>query len=122
MCPRTACRRPRSPVGEKPGTASSWGVAQSMSRSPRPFTRTLSCVGPCADPSVSVGVNMANSGCSSLSSGWNMIDAAPAYATFAGVLGGFLFLGIITLLSVRGDPDKLEGGARTQPDTQRLDR
>jgi len=51
-----------------------------------------------------------------------MLDAAPAYATFAGVLGGFLFLGIITLLAVRGDPDKLEGGTRTQRDRQRLDR
>jgi hypothetical protein len=75
---------------------------------------------------------MANSGCS-LPSRWNMLDAAPAYSTFAGVLGGFLFLGIITLLSVRRDQDsssgeadretdKPEGGKGTQGGIQRVDR
>jgi hypothetical protein len=43
---------------------------------------------------------MANSGCH-LPSGWSMLNAAPAYAAFAGVLGGFLFLGIVTLMTER---------------------
>jgi len=75
---------------------------------------------------------MANPGCS-LPSRWNMLDAAPAYSTFAGVLGGFLFLGIITLLTNRRDPDsssgkadretdKPEGGTDTLGGRQRADR
>lgn len=75
---------------------------------------------------------MANSGCS-LPSGWNMLDAAPAYSAFAGILGGFLFLGIMTLLTDRRDPDsasgkadretdKHEGGTDTLRGRQRVDR
>jgi hypothetical protein len=64
---------------------------------------------------------MANPGCS-LPSGWNMLDAAPAYSAFAGILGGFLFLGIMTLLTDRRDSDKPEGETETQRGKQRVDR
>jgi len=43
---------------------------------------------------------MATQGCH-LSSEWNMLDAAPAYSAFAGILAGFLFLAVITLMTER---------------------
>jgi hypothetical protein len=49
------------------------------------------------------GVSMATQGCH-LPSGWNMLDAAPAYSAFAGILAGFLFLAVVTLMTGRRYP------------------
>jgi hypothetical protein len=71
---------------------------------------------------------MANPGCH-LPSGWNMLDAAPAYSAFAGILGGFLFLGIVTLMTERRYPDSSNqasvdtgNGARAQADKKMVNR
>jgi hypothetical protein len=40
-------------------------------------------------------------GTCSLPGGWSFLAAAPAYSAFAGVLSGFLFLGVITLMTER---------------------
>lgn len=38
-----------------------------------------------------------------LPTGWDLLGAAPAYSAFAGILSGFLFLGIVTLLTERSN-------------------
>ena len=51
---------------------------------------------------------MAGTGCN-LPNGWSMLSAAPSESAFAGILGGFLFLGIVTLMTEQSHP-----GGRTQ--------
>jgi hypothetical protein len=47
---------------------------------------------------------MADQGCR-LPTGWDLLSAAPSYSAFAGILSGFLFLGIITLMTERVNSD-----------------
>jgi len=61
---------------------------------------------------------MANPSCH-LPGGWSILDAGPAYSTLAGVLGGFLFLGIITLMTEGRNPDNNSGRRGAQARNQR---
>ena len=54
-----------------------------------------------------------------LPGGWNVIDAGPAFSTLAGVLGGLLFLGIITLMIEGGNPGNNSGQRGVQARGQR---
>jgi hypothetical protein len=51
-----------------------------------------------------------------LPGGWNFLAAAPAYSAFAGILGGFLFLGIVTLMTERDHSH----GAKERHDDRRI--
>jgi hypothetical protein len=78
---------------------------------------------------------MADQGCH-LPTGWDLLSAAPSYSAFAGILSGFLFLGIITLMTERVNSDSpsniSQTGAerrehrinhvRTQPTRRTVDR
>ena len=48
-----------------------------------------------------------------LPSGWDLLSAAPSYSAFAGILGGFLFLGIVTLMTERASSDSTHSRRKT---------
>jgi hypothetical protein len=55
---------------------------------------------------------MADQGCH-LPTGWDLLSAAPSYSAFAGILSGFLFLGIITLMTERVNSDSPSNISKT---------
>lgn len=60
---------------------------------------------------------MADPGCH-LPTGWDLLGAAPAYSAFAGILSGFLFLGIITLMTERSYSDSTYSGSQAGAETR----
>ena len=70
--------------------------------------RNLNCGATATASGGATGVNMAGPGCD-LPTGWHLLGAAPAYSAFAGILSGFLFLGIITLMTKRVNSDSPNG-------------
>jgi hypothetical protein len=53
-------------------------------------------------------------GTCNLPQGWSFLAAAPAYSAFAGILGGFLFAGVIALMAEREHQDNAEKASKTQ--------